>query len=50
MRAGFRVGAMDGSGAMCEAARGLTGLSVAHAMFEDYEPQGPCEGIWACSS
>lgn len=29
---------------------GLTGLPVAHATFEDYEPQGPYNGIWACSS
>lgn len=50
LHAGFRVDAMDGSGAMCEAARGLTGLPVAHATFEGYDPQGPYDGIWACSS
>lgn len=50
LRVGFRVDAMDGSGAMCDAARELTGLPVAHATFEGYEPQGPYDGIWACSS
>lgn len=41
---------MDGSAAMCKAARELTGLPVAHATFEDYEPQGPYDDIWVCSS
>lgn len=49
-RAGFRVDAMDGSASMCEAAHSLTGLPVEHATFEDYEPRGPYDGIWACSS
>lgn len=50
LRAGFQVDAMDGSAAMCEAARALTNLPVEHATFEDYESQGPYDGIWACSS
>lgn len=50
LKAGFKVDAMDGSAAMCRAAHALTSLPVAHATFENYEPQGPYDGIWACSS
>ena len=50
LRAGFSVDAVDGSIQMVEAASGLTGLPVAHATFSDYEPKGPYDGIWACSS
>ena len=35
---------------MVKAASELTGLPVAHALFSDYEPKGPHDGIWACSS
>ena len=41
LKAGFEVDAVDGSAQMVEAASGLTGLPVAHALFEDFEPQGP---------
>ena len=50
LRAGFEVDAVDGSAQMVEAASELTGLPVAHALFEDFEPQGPYDGVWACSS
>mgnify|MGYP004480534165 CR=1 FL=1 len=50
LRAGLEVDAVDGSARMVETASGLTGLPVAHALFSDYEPQGPYDGIWACSS
>lgn len=50
LKPGFAVGAVDGSAQMVQAASELTGLSVAHALFDDYEPEGPCDGIWACSS
>ena len=50
LRAGLEVDAVDGSEQMVEAASGLTGLPVVHALFSDYEPQGPYDGIWACSS
>ena len=50
LRAGLVVDAVDGSGQMVKAASGLTGLPVAHATFSDYDPQGPYDGIWACSS
>ena len=50
LRAGLAVDAVDGSAQMVEAASELTGLPIAHATFSDYEPQGPYDGIWACSS
>ena len=50
LKAGFEVDAVDGSAQMVEAASELTGLPVAHALFSDYEPKGPYDGIWACSS
>lgn len=48
--AGFQVDAMDGSKAMVEAASKLTGLPVVHALFDEFEPEGSYDGIWACSS
>ena len=50
LRAGLAVDAVDGSEQMVKAASRLTGLPVAHATFSDYDPQGPYDGIWACSS
>lgn len=50
LKVGLAVDAVDGSARMAEAASGLTGLPVAHATFSDYEPKGPYDGIWACSS
>lgn len=50
LKAGFAVDAVDGSTQMVQAASELTGLSVAHALFDDYKPEGPYDGIWACSS
>ena len=50
LKAGLAVDAVDGSAQMVKAASELTGLPVAHATFSDYEPQGPYDGIWACSS
>lgn len=47
---GFQVDAMDGSAAMVEAASKTTGLPVVHALFDDFQPQGEYDGIWACSS
>lgn len=35
---------------MIQAASELIGLSVTHALFDDYESEGPYDGIWACSS
>lgn len=50
LKAGFEVDAVDGSERMVEAARRLTGLPVVHALFEEYEPDGLYDGVWACSS
>lgn len=50
MSSGFVVDAVDGSEAMVKAASELTGLSVAHALFDEHEPTGEYDGIWACSS
>ena len=50
LEAGFAVDAVDGSTQMVQAACALTGLPVAHALFNDYEPEGLYDGIWACSS
>ena len=50
LKAGFEVDAVDGSVQMVMAASELTGLSVVHALFADYEPEGLYDGIWACSS
>lgn len=50
MSSGFVVDAVDGSEAMVKAASELTGLSVARALFNEYEPKEPYDGVWACSS
>ena len=50
LKAGLVVDAVDGSAQMVKAASELTGLPIAHATFSDYEPAGPYDGIWACSS
>ena len=50
LRAGLAVDTVDGSAQMVRAASELTGLPVIHATFSDYEPAGPYDGIWACSS
>lgn len=50
MSSGFVVDAVDGSESMVRAASELTGLPVAHALFDEHEPAGEYDGIWACSS
>ena len=50
LRSGFLVDAMDGSETMVRAASKLTGLPVACALFDEYEPDGVYNGVWACSS
>lgn len=50
LKSGFQVDAMDGSKAMTETASELTGLQVVCALFDEYEPNGEYDGIWACSS
>lgn len=50
LKAGFDVDAIDGSKQMVEAAKSLTGLDVVQALFDEYEPDGLYDGIWACNS
>ncbi len=50
VNSGFVVDAVDGSEAMAKAASELTGLPVVHALFDEYEPEGLYDGVWACSS
>lgn len=50
LKAGFDVDAVDGSRQMVKAAKNLTGLDVVQALFDEYEPDGLYDGIWACSS
>lgn len=50
LKAGFDVDAVDGSKQMAEATNSLTGLDVVQALFDEYEPDGLYDGIWACSS
>jgi len=47
---GYQVVAVDGSQQMCEIASRVIGQPVACALFDEYEPQGSFDGIWACSS
>ena len=49
---GYDVTAIDGSEALCQIARSLTGLSVRCLDFRNYTPaKGEVyEGIWACAS
>ena len=49
---GYDVAAIDGSEALCQIARSLTGLPVRCLDFRDYTPEvgEVYEGIWACAS
>ena len=47
---GFETEALDGSQAMVEAARRLTGLPVRQMLFQDLNEKDRYDGIWACSS
>lgn len=50
LKSGFFVDAVDGSEAMVQAASELTGPPVVNALFDEYEPTGEYDGIWACIS
>ena len=50
LRAGFKVDAVDGSVELARIAGAATGVAVECALFEDHDPRGPYDGIWACSS
>lgn len=49
---GYDVAAIDGSEALCQIARSLTGLPVQCLDFRNYSPEEGevYEGIWACAS
>ena len=47
---GYRVVAVDGSERLCELASQYIGQQVICSTFQDYEPEGLFDGIWACSS
>lgn len=47
---GYEVVAVDGAQALCERAAAYLGQEVVCARFEDYEPEGTFDGIWACAS
>ena len=48
--AGFSVTAIDGSEALCEYARKLTGIPIRYERFQDLQDECAYDGIWACSS
>ncbi len=47
---GFQVEALDGSAALCEKARQLTGIQIQHRCFQDLTDREIFDGIWACAS
>ncbi len=47
---GFQVVAVDGSEELCRLASAHIGQEVICATFQDYEPDGSFDGIWACAS
>jgi len=47
---GFDVVAVDGSEEMARIASEYIGRDVIRATFQDYEPEGAFDGIWACAS
>ena len=47
---GYKVEAFDASEAMVNLSSQLTGLSVQHALFEDFTFEDKFNGIWACAS
>lgn len=48
--AGFQVTSVDGSAALCRAARLLTSQEAVCSLFSDFVPDRLYDGIWACSS
>ena len=49
-QAGLKVDAFDGSSELCKLASKLSGQPVSRALFDEYEPDGLYQGIWACSA
>ena len=50
VEAGFEVYAIDGSTAMVEHCRRMTGVRVELVSFQDYRTDMKFDGIWACAS
>lgn len=48
--AGYQVVAMDGSSELCKETSKYLGQPVICAIFQDYQPEGMFDGIWACAS
>lgn len=48
--AGYKVDAVDGSAELCRIAESYIGQPVTCARFQDFEPEGMYNGIWACAS
>ena len=47
---GYEVVAVDGAPALCARAAAYLGQEVVCARFENYQPEGIFDGIWACAS
>lgn len=47
---GYNVDAVDGSEDLCKIAESYIGQPVTCTRFQDFEPQGMYDGIWACAS
>ena len=50
MNMGYQVVAVDGSQELCRLASEIIGQEVIYATFQEYEPDAPFDGIWACAS
>ena len=47
---GYQVTAIDGSRELCRLASAYLGQEVICTTFQDYQPEGRFDGIWACAS
>ena len=47
---GLDVTALDGTKAFCEHTAALTGLTVRHELFGEFQDRDQYDGIWACAS
>ena len=50
MNMGYQVVAMDASRELCKLASNYIGQDVTCATFQNFEPEGLFDGIWACAS
>ncbi len=47
---GYQVESLDGSVELCKLAEQMTGQSVRHMQFQDFNEMEQYDGIWACAS